>query len=98
MVLPVIMLILGLCLQAIAALGMQLTNAALARQAAGQLSRGTEVSIVMANMAAANAAALLAHEHDGELVCVTLRQSVGAGPLSLLVHEVKVRECVVDAS
>ena len=98
MVLPVIVLILGVCVQAIGALGIQLTNAALARQAAGQLSRGTDVSLVVAAMAAANSSARFAYEYPGELVCVSLTQNVGAGPLGLIVHEVRVRECVVDAN
>lgn len=98
MVLPVILLILGVCLQAIAALGIQLTNAALARQAATQLSRGTEVAMVVNALGAANQSAQFAQEHDGESVCVSLTQTVGAGPLALLVHEVRVRECVLDAN
>jgi hypothetical protein len=98
MVLPVIILIVGVCLQAIGALGIQLTNAALARQAAGQLSRGTDVTLVVEAMAAANSSARFAHEDQGELVCVSLTQNVGAGPLALIVHEVRVRECVVDAN
>lgn len=98
MVLPVVILILGVCLQAIAALGIQLTNAALARQAATQLSRGTDVAMVMSALSAANQSAQFAQEHDGELVCVSLTQSVGAGPLALLLHQVRVRECVLDAN
>ena len=98
MVLPVIILILGVCLQAIGALGIQLTNAALARQAAGQLSRGTDVSMVLAALGAVNSAAVFGQERDGGSVCVSLTQSVGAGPLALLVHEVSVRECVLDAN
>jgi multisubunit Na+/H+ antiporter MnhG subunit len=98
MVLPVIILILGVCLQAIGALGIQLTNAALARQAAGQLSRGTDISLVVAALAAANSSAQFAREDQGELLCVSLTQDVGAGPLALIVHEVRVRECVLDAN
>ena len=85
-------------MQAIAALGIQLTNAALARQAAGQLSRGTDVSLVMTAMAAANSSARFSQQDQGELVCVLLTQNLGAGPLSLLVSEVRVKECVVDAN
>lgn len=98
MVLPVIILILGVCLQAIAALGIQLTNAALARQAAGQLSRGTDVSLVMTAMAAANSSAQFSRQDQGDLVCVSLTQNVGAGPLALLISEVSVRECVLNAN
>lgn len=98
MVLPVIILILGVCLQAIGALGIQLTNAALARQAAGQLSRGTDVSLVLSALGAANQAARFTQEQQGSSICVSLTQNVGAGPLSLLVHEVRVRECVLDAN
>ena len=98
MVLPIIILILGLCLQAIGALGIQLTNAALARQAAGQLSRGTDVSLVVAALNSVNNAAVFTQEHKSGSVCVSLTQRVGAGPLALLVHEVRVRECVLDAN
>lgn len=97
LVLPVIILILGICLQAVSALGIQLSNAALARQAAQELSRGVALSLVATTMQRANHAAQLSQSSEGELVCVSLEQEVGPGPLGLLIPTVRVRECVVDA-
>ncbi len=96
-VLPAIILVLGVCLQAVGALGIHLTNAALARQAARELSRGVDSSDVIETMATANPSALLQHSPEGELICVSLTQSVGVGPLALLISEVTVRECVINA-
>jgi hypothetical protein len=97
MVLPAIILVLGVCLQAVGALGIQLTNAALARQAARELSRGVDISLVSSSMAQANPRAVLQHFLQGELVCVSLTQSTGVGPLAWLLSEVHVRECVINA-
>ena len=97
MVLPAIILVLGVCLQAVGALGIQLTNAALARQAARELSRGVDISLVSSSMAQANPHADLHHFLQGEMVCVSLTQSTGVGPLSWLLSEVHVRECVINA-
>lgn len=97
MVLPAIVLVLGVCLQAVGALGIQLTNASLARQAARELSRGVDISLVSVSLAQANPNAILHKTLEGELVCVSLTQSTGAGPLSWLLSEVRVRECVIDA-
>ena len=97
MVLPAIVLVLGVCLQAVGALGIQLTNAALARQAARELSRGVDISVVSASMAHANPQATLSESAEGELVCVSLTQSTGSGPLSWILSEVSVRECVINA-
>ena len=97
MVLPAIILVLGICLQAVGALGIQLSNAALARQAARELSRGVDISLVGASMAQANPRARLSHTLEGELICVSLTQSTGAGPLSWVLSEVRVRECVLNA-
>lgn len=97
MVLPAIILVLGVCLQAVGALGIHLTNAALARQAARELSRGVDISVVSESMARANPQALLHDSAEGDLICVSLIQSTGVGPLSLLISEVAVRECVINA-
>jgi len=97
MVLPAIILMLGVCLQAVGALGIQLTNSALARQAARELSRGVEVSVVASSLSQANSHASLRHSTEGDLVCVSLSQSTGVGPLSWLLAEVQVRECVINA-
>jgi hypothetical protein len=97
MVLPAIILVLGVCLQAVGALGIHLTNAALARQAARELSRGVDISVVSESMASANSQAVLHDSAEGELICVSLTQSTGVGPLSLLISEVAVRECVINA-
>lgn len=97
MVLPAIILMLGVCLQAVGALGIQLTNSALARQAARELSRGVEVSMVATSLSQANSHASLRHSTEGDLVCVSLSQSTGVGPLSWLLAEVQVRECVINA-
>lgn len=97
MVLPAIILVLGVCLQAVGALGIQLTNSALARQAARELSRGVDVSVVTTSLAQANSHASLRHSTEGDLVCVSLSQSTGVGPLSWLLAEVQVRECVINA-
>ena len=97
MVLPAIILVLGVCLQAVGALGIQLTNSALARQAARELSRGVEVSVVASSLSQANSHASLRHSTEGDLVCVSLSQSTGVGPLSWLLAEVQVRECVINA-
>jgi hypothetical protein len=48
-------------------------------------------------MATANPSALLQHSTEGELICVSLTQSVGVGPLALLISDVTVRECVINA-
>ena len=97
MVLPAIILILGVCLQAVGSLGIHLTNAALARQAARELSRGVDISVVSESMARANPQAQLHDSAEGDLICVSLIQSTGVGPLSLLISEVTVRECVINA-
>jgi len=97
MVLPAIILVLGVCLQAVGALGIHLTNSSLARQAARELARGVDISLVSASVASANPAAVLVHSTEPELICVTLTQSTGVGPLSWLVSEVRVRECVLNA-
>ncbi|MEY2699133.1 MAG: hypothetical protein RL720_1089 [Actinomycetota bacterium] len=97
MVLPAIVLVLGVCLQAVGALGIQLTNAALARQAARELARGVDISLVGSSLAQANPQAELQHSIDEELVCVSLTQSTGVGPLSWLLSEVHVQECVLNA-
>mgnify|MGYP001583552865 FL=1 len=97
MVLPAIILVLGVCLQAVGALGIQLTNSALTRQAARELSRGVDVSVVANSLSQANSHASLRHSTEGDLVCVSLSQSTGVGPLSWLLAEVQVRECVINA-
>jgi hypothetical protein len=97
MVLPAIILILGVCLQAVSALGTQLSNASLARQAAQELSRGVDVSLVSRALQAVNSRARFHHEREGELVCVTLEQAVVPGPLEFIVSMIRVRECVIDA-
>ena len=97
MVLPAIILVLGVCLQAVGALGIQLTNSALARQAARELSRGVDVSVVTTSLSQANSHASLRYSTEGDLVCVSLSQSTGVGPLSWLLSEVHVRECVINA-
>ena len=97
MVLPAIIVVLGICLQAVGALGIQLSNAALARQAARELSRGVDITLVSSSLAQANPSARLRHSREGELVCVSLTQSTGAGPLSWVLAEVRVQECVINA-
>lgn len=97
MVLPAIILILGVCLQAVGALGIQLTNGSLARQAARELSRGVDLSSVALSLHQANPNAVMGQMAEGELVCVVLTQSTGVGPLSFLLSDVQVRECVIDA-
>ena len=97
MVLPAIILVLGVCLQAVGALGIQLTNSALARQAARELSRGVDISVVTRSMSQANPQATLRRSIASDLVCVSLTQSTGVGPLSWLLSEVHVRECVINA-
>lgn len=97
MVLPAIVLVLGVCLQAVGALGIQLTNSSLARQAARELSKGVDITLVNTSMAKANPRATLRHSREGKLVCVSLAQSTGVGPLSWVLSEVQVRECVINA-
>ena len=97
MVLPAIILVLGVCLHSIGALGIHLTNSALARQAARELSRGVNVSVVASALAQANPRATLHTSTQQEWVCASLTQSLGVGPLTWVVPEVHVRECVINA-
>ncbi|AXE55012.1 hypothetical protein AURUGA1_01337 [Aurantimicrobium sp. MWH-Uga1] len=97
MVLPVIILILGICLQAIAALGTQLSNASLARQAAQELARGVDGALVSRALHSANSKALFRQSAESDVICVTLQQNIGPGPLEWIVPQIRVRECVLDA-
>ena len=97
MVLPVIILILGICLQAVSALGTQLSNASLARQAAQELARGVDSALVTRALHAANSKVLFNQNVESDVICVTLQQNVGPGPLEWIVPEIRVRECVLDA-
>lgn len=97
MVLPVIILVLGLLLQAVAALGIQLSNAALARQAAQQLSQGVAWGHIATLLAQTNALAEFTPETHGERVCVEISQPIGPGPLQSVLPQVSVTECVFDA-
>lgn len=97
MVLPVIMLVLSIFLQALIAVGIQLTNASLARQAVRDLSRGTDFSVVENFLARANSSVRASQQRDGEILCVRLSQNLGPGPVSLVLPEITVRECAQNA-
>ena len=97
MVLPAIMLVLSIFLQALVAMGLNLTNAALARQAVRDLSRGTDFSVVENFLAQANSSARDSEQRQGDIVCVRISQNLGPGPVALVLPEVSVKECAHDA-
>lgn len=97
MVLPAILVVLSILLQALVAAGLHLTNASLARQAVRDLSRGTDFSVVENFLAQANSSARASQQRQGDFVCVRLIQDLGPGPLALVMPEVSVRECAHDA-
>lgn len=95
--LPAIMLVLSIVLQALVAVGLQLTNASLARQAVRDLSRGTDFSVVENFLAQANSSARVSEIRQGEVVCVHISQDLGPGPVALVIPEVSVKECALNA-
>ena len=97
MVLPAIMLVLSIFLQALVAMGLNLTNAALARPAVRDLSRGTAFSVVENFLAQANSSARASEQRRGDIVCVRISQNLGPGPVALVLPEVSVKECAHDA-
>lgn len=97
MVLPAIMVVLSIFIQALVAAGLHLTNASLARQAVRDLSRGIDFSVVENFLTQANSSARARELRQGDLVCVWLSQDLGPGPLALVMPEVSVRECAHNA-
>ncbi|MDH6531878.1 hypothetical protein M2119_000115 [Aurantimicrobium minutum] len=97
MVLPAIMVVVSFVLQALVAVGLQLSNASLARQAVRDLSRGTDFSVVENFLAQANSSAHASEVRQGEIVCVHISQELGPGPLALVIPEVRVKECAQNA-
>ncbi len=97
MVLPLIILMVGVVLQVVAAAGIQLGNASMARQAAQHLSQGVTWERVSAQLRRVNSEVHGEYFTEGDLICVQIEQNIPAGPLAVLVPTVSVKECVLDA-
>jgi Flp pilus assembly protein TadG len=94
-VLPVAMLVLGLCLAALSAATTNIANSAVARDAARSLSRGSAEAEVTYSVAVARPRAAMSIERSALAVCVRLREHALLMALIEAVPPMEVSACAV---
>jgi len=94
-VLPAAILVLGLCLAALSAATTNIANAAVARDAARSLSRGSAEAEVAYSVAVARPGAAFSIERTSLAVCVRLREAIPAIALIEYLPPLEVSACAV---
>lgn len=94
-VLPAAVLVLGLCLAALSGAATHIANAAIARDAARSLSRGSADAEVSYSVAVARPRASMVIERSALAVCVRLSESIPGMDLIEAIPPLEVSSCAV---
>jgi hypothetical protein len=96
-VLPGVVLVLALCLGAVAVVAQQVTLTSLASSGARMLARGDDPAAMRARVTQAAPGTTVARSSNGAFVCVALTRPARFGPLGLGALALSARGCALAA-